>query len=318
MRSYIIRRAGHSIFIVLGLMALLFFATNVLGDPVDLLVDEDATDEQIDALREELGLSRSLHTRFLEFFGGILPGNVFKGDFGGDFGRSYLLDIDARGLVLQRLPNTALLGGVSFSIGMLGIPIGMVAARRPRGLLDRIVNIMSFAAISVPSFWLALMLILIVSVQLRLLPTSGFIGLGPEGWKYMILPALTLTPTVLARNAQITRAVMIDEMGKQYVATARAKGLTERTVLWGHVLKNASIAIVTVMGAEVAGFMNGATITETIFGWPGLGKLTVDAISNRDLPVITAALFTVALMVMLCNLIVDLLYTWLDPRIVYK
>jgi peptide/nickel transport system permease protein len=194
----------------------------------------------------------------------------------------------------------------------------MIAARHPRGVMDRIVNVLSFAIISIPDFWLALMIILIVAVQFDLLPTSGFQGLGPGGWEYVILPAAALCPRVMGRNAQITRAVMIDEMGKQYVATARAKGLAERTVLYGHVLKNASIAIVTVMGAEVAGFMNGATIVETIFNWPGLGKLLIDAIYVRDLPIITATVFTVAVMVMIINLIVDLVYTWLDPRISYK
>ncbi|MFB3097779.1 MAG: ABC transporter permease, partial [Dehalococcoidia bacterium] len=149
-------------------------------------------------------------------------------------------------------------------------------------------------------------------------PTSGFKGLGLEGWKFIILPALTLCPRVMGRNAQITRATMIDELSKQYVVTARAKGLAESTLLYTHVLKNASISIVTLMGDELAGFMNGATITETIFGWPGLGKLLIDSINNRDLPVITATVFVVALMVMVINLIVDLTYTWLDPRISYK
>ena len=134
----------------------------------------------------------------------------------------------------------------------------------------------------------------------------------------MLLPALALCPRVMGRNAQITRATMIDELGRQYVATARAKGLAETTVLYSHVLKNASISIVTLMGDELAGFMNGATITETIFGWPGLGKLLLDSITNRDLPVVTATVFVVALMVLSINLIVDLIYTWLDPRIVYK
>ena len=194
----------------------------------------------------------------------------------------------------------------------------MLAARRPRGLIDRLVNFFSFAIISIPDFWLALMLILIIAVQFQLLPTSGFRGLGPEGWKYVLLPAIALSPRVLGRNAQITRATMIDELGKQYVATARAKGLGETTVLYTHVLKNASISIVTLMGDELAGFMNGATITETIFGWPGLGKLLIDSINNRDLPVITAVVFVVALMVMAINLVVDLIYTWLDPRISYK
>ncbi len=216
------------------------------------------------------------------------------------------------------MPNTAVLGLVTWAIASLGIPIGMLAARRPRGVMDRLVNVFSFAVISIPEFWLALMLILVLSVQLELLPTSGFKGLGPEGWKFVILPALALSPRVLGRNAQITRATMIEELGKQYVSTARAKGLAENVVLYRHVLKNASISIVTLMGDEMAGFMNGATITETIFGWPGLGKLLIDAISARDLPVITATVFVVALMVMVINFLVDLVYTWLDPRIAYK
>jgi peptide/nickel transport system permease protein len=134
----------------------------------------------------------------------------------------------------------------------------------------------------------------------------------------MILPAITITPRIVGRNAQITRATMIEEMGKQYVATARAKGLAENAVLYSHVLKNAAISIVTLMGDELAGLMNGATVTEIIFGWPGLGKLLIDAISSRDLPVVTASVFVVALAVMAINLTVDLFYTWLDPRVSYK
>ena len=185
-------------------------------------------------------------------------------------------------------------------------------------IMDRVVNVLSFAIISIPEFWLALMLILVVSVQLDLLPTSGFNGLGPAGWKFMILPAIALCPRVLGRNAQITRATMIEEINKQYVATARAKGLAENTVLYGHVLKNAAISIVTLMGDELAGFMNGSTVVEIIFGWPGIGKLLIDAINARDLPVVTAAVFVIALMVMVINLTVDLVYTWLDPRISYS
>jgi peptide/nickel transport system permease protein len=210
------------------------------------------------------------------------------------------------------------LAGAAWGIGLVGIPIGMLAARRPRGLIDRVVNVFSFAIISIPDFWLALMLILIVSLRMGLTPTSGYDGLGPGGWEYLILPAIALCPRVLGRSAQITRATMIEEMGRGYVATARAKGLTENAVLISHVLKNASISIVTLMGDELAGFMNGATIVETIFRWPGLGKLLIDAINARDLPVITATVFVVALMIMVINLIVDLAYTWLDPRISYR
>ncbi len=309
MRNYMIRRLGHSAFVVMGLMAMLFFAINVLGDPVELLAGDDATQEVIDAMRAKYGLDRPLYVRFGDFFYNFLRG---------DFDRSIRHHIEARSLVWDRLPNTAVLAVVAWGIGMIGIPIGMLAARRPRGMMDRTVNILSFAVISIPDFWLALMMILIIAVQFDLLPTSGFVGLGPSGWKYIMLPAIALSPRVLGRNAQITRATMIDELGKQYVATARSKGLTENTVLYTHVLKNASISIVTLMGDELAGFMNGATITETIFAWPGLGKLLIDAINARDLPVVTASVFVIALMVMVINLIVDLIYTWLDPRISYR
>ena len=308
MRNYLIRRVGHSVFIIIGLMALLFFAINILGDPVELLVDEDASQEAIEALRTKFGLNRPLHVRFGDFYWDLLRG---------DFGKSIRHRIDAREMIFDRLPNTAILAIVAWAIGSLGIPLGMLAARRPRGVVDRVVNVLSFAIISIPEFWLALMLILIVSVQLDLLPTSGFNGLGPAGWKFMILPAIALSPRVLGRNAQITRATMIEEINKQYVATARAKGLSENAVLYKHVLKNASISIVTLMGDELAGFMNGSTVVEIIFGWPGIGKLLIDAINARDLPVVTAAVFVIALMVMVINLGVDLVYTWLDPRISY-
>ena len=308
MRNYMIRRLGHSVFIILGLMALLFFAINILGDPVQLLVDEDASQEAIDALRAKFGLDRPLYIRFADFYWDLLRG---------DFGKSIRHRIDAREMIFDRLPNTAILAVIAWALGSIGIPLGMLAARRPRGFIDRFVNVMSFAIISVPEFWLALMLILFVSVQLGLLPTSGFNGLGPAGWKFMVLPAVALSPRVLGRNAQITRATMIEEINKQYVSTARAKGLAENTVLYGHVLKNAAITIVTLMGDELAGFMNGSTIVEIIFGWPGIGKLLIDAINARDLPVVTAAVFVIALMVMVINLTVDLVYSWLDPRISY-
>ena len=185
MRNYMIRRVGHSIFIIAGLMALLFFAINILGDPVQLLVDEDASQEAIDALRAKFGFDRPLYIRFADFYWDLARG---------DFGTSIRHRIDARGMIFDRLPNTAVLALVAWVLGSLGIPIGMLAARRPRGFMDRVVNVLSFAVISVPEFWLALMLILIVSVRLNLLPTSGFDGLGPSGWEYMILPAIALCP----------------------------------------------------------------------------------------------------------------------------
>jgi len=308
-RRYMVRRLGHSVFIVLGLMGLLFFGINILGDPVELLLDDDASQEAIDAIRHKLELDRPLIVRFVDFYWDMSRG---------DFGKSIALRVDAKDMILDRLPNTALLAIVAWVVGMLGIPMGMLAARRPRGVVDRIVNVTSFATISIPQFWLALMLIMVISVHWGMLPTSGFNGLGPEGWRYMILPVISLCPVVMARNAQITRATMIEEIGKQYVVTARAKGLAENVVLYVHVLKNASISIVTMMGDELAGFMNGSTVVEVIYGWPGLGLLLVQAIGGRDLPMVTAAVFVISLMVITINLAVDLIYTWLDPRISYK
>ncbi len=290
-------------------MGLLFFAINILGDPVQLLLDEEASQEAIDALRAKFGLDRPLHVRFANFYWDLIRG---------DFGQSIRHRIDAREMVFDRLPNTAVLALIAWSLGALGIPLGMLAARRPRGVIDRVVNVLSFAVISVPEFWLALMLILVVSVQLELFPTSGFNGLGPAGWKFMVLPAIALCPRVMGRNAQITRATMIEELGRQYVATARSKGLGETTILYAHVFKNAAISIVTLMGDELAGFMNGSTIVEVIFGWPGIGLLLIQGINARDLPVVTAAVFVIALMVMVVNLTVDLFYSWLDPRISYS
>ncbi len=309
MRNYMIRRLGQSVFIVLGLMGLLFFAINILGDPVDLLLDDDAPQEAVDAIRHKLGLDRPLYVRFADFYWDMARG---------DFGKSIRLRTDAGELILKRLPNTALLALAAWTTGMIGIPIGMLAARRPRGVIDRTVNVLSFAMISVPQFWLALMLIMAGSVQLGLLPTSGYNGLGPAGWKYMVLPVISLCPIVMARNAQITRATMIEEIGKQYVATARSKGLAESTILYAHVLKNAAISIVTLMGDELAGFMNGSTVVEVIYGWPGVGLLLIEAIGGRDLPLVTAAVFVISLMVIVINLAVDMLYTWLDPRISYS
>mgnify|MGYP001315498108 CR=1 FL=1 len=313
-----IRRVGHSVFIILGLMAILFFAINVLGDPVELMLPQDVLtrEETIAKLHEKYGLDRPMHIRLADYFASLLTGCTLA--CSPDFDKSIHYKVEARGLVLDRLPNTAALALAAWAIGILGVPIGILAARRPRGVVDRFVNLLTFAVVSIPEFWLALMLMLVVAVKLDLLPTSGFEGLGPGGWKFMLLPAATLAPRVMGRFAQITRATVIDEIGKGYVATARAKGLAENPILYGHVLKNAAISIVTLMGDELAGFMNGSTVVEMIFGWPGLGLLLINAIVSRDLPVITASVFVIALMVMAINLIVDLIYTWLDPRISYK
>jgi peptide/nickel transport system permease protein len=307
MRSYMVRRAAHSAFIILVLMTLIFFITHILGDPVQLMLPAEAPPEQLQALRKDLGYDRPLHIQFFSF-----SSNLARGDFG----LSIRDRIPATDLVLERLPKTLLLGATAWAVGMIGLPLGILAARRPRSVYDRVVNVLSFAVVSVPEFWLALVLILVVAVKLDLLPTSGFGGYADL--KYLVLPALTLSPRVIGRNAQITRAAMTEELGKQYVATARAKGLSEGTVLYVHVLKNAGISIVTLLGDELTFFLSGSAVVEVVFGWPGMGQLIITSIVQRDLPVVTACVFTLALIVILINLTVDLFYTWLDPRVQYR
>lgn len=306
MRGYMVRRAAHSAFIILVLMALIFFITHILGDPVQLMLPAEAPPEQLQALRKDLGYDRPLHIQFFSFYSNLARG---------DFGLSIRDKIPATDLVLERLPKTLLLGATAWALGMIGLPLGILAARRPRSVYDRVVNILSFAVVSVPEFWLALVLILVVAVKLDLLPTSGFGGYADL--RYLVLPALTLSPRVIGRNAQITRAAMTEELGKQYVATARAKGLSEGTVLYVHVLKNASISIVTLLGDELTFFLSGSAVVEVVFGWPGMGQLIITSIVQRDLPVVTACVFVLALIVILINLTVDLFYTWLDPRVQY-
>jgi peptide/nickel transport system permease protein len=304
MSAYLLRRAIHSLLTIGLLVALLFVAFNILGDPVALMLPDTAPVEQIEAMRKALGLDQPLPIRLFDFYRGILRG---------DFGNSIRYATPALALVLERLPNTLLLAGVGMSLSLVGIPLGMLAARRPGKLLDRVVTLLSFVTLSTPEFWFALTLIIVFAVQLNILPTSGFGGF--TGWQFLVLPAITMAFNPIGRFAQITRAVMIEEMTKQYITTARSKGLAERTVLARHALKNAAIAIVTLAGDQLAHFMNGSVVVETIFGWPGIGQLVLIAVKDRDLPLVTAAIVVIFLMVMAINLIVDSTYTWLDPRV---
>ena len=305
--QYLVRRALHSVIVLAGLVVLLFFFTHVLGDTVYLMLPPESPEEAFEDLREALGLNRPLYVQFFSYIGGVLQG---------DFGNSIVYrEVPAMDLVLERLPKSAYLGAVSWAIALIGVPLGVLAAKWPRSLYDRAVNVLSFASVSLPGFWLALMLILVVSVQWQLTPTSGFGGY--TGFKYMVLPVLALVPSVIGSLALITRAAMTEEMGKPYATVARAKGLGEQAVLFVHILKNASISIVTFTGMVLVGFLNGSTIAEFIFGWPGLGLLTLEAIDARDLAIIEAATFAFAALILLANFLVDMVYCWLDPRIRY-
>ncbi|MCL4369891.1 MAG: ABC transporter permease [Chloroflexi bacterium] len=305
MLPYIARRLALSLLTVFLALSLMFGVLHLSGDPVLLLVPADSTPEYIERVRVQWGFNDPLWVQYGRFISRAALG---------DFGVSLRYNIPALQLVLERLPATGLLTLVSIVFAVVvGVPLGFLAAIRNGSLADRLSNVGSVLGQSVPSFWLGLLLILLFSVNLGLLPTGG---MGtPE---QLILPGLTLGLYSLGRIVKLTRSSVLEVLRAEYVRTARAKGLSERVVLYRHVLKNAGIPIVTIIGLQMSGLLGGAIVVETIFAWPGLGRLIVQSIQFRDFPTALAAVFFTAASVSLVNLIVDLLYGLLNPRIVYE
>jgi peptide/nickel transport system permease protein len=299
-----VRRLFHSVIVLLGLVVAVFFFTHMLGDPARLMLRPEATAEQVEAVRNRLGLNDPLQVQFLRFMGGAVRG---------DFGESIWQRAPALPIMLERLPNTLYLAGVTILVAIpLAALLGIVSALRPGSIIDRVSTVVGLAGVSIADFWLGLMLILFFAVNLGWLPTSGF-G-GPQ---YVILPALALMVRPLGRISQVIRSSMLDQLSQPYVTTARSKGLSERVVVTLHAMKNAAIPALTLIGDETAALLNGAVVIETVFGWPGIGLLLIQAIERRDLPLIEACVFAIAVMIIFANLLVDLAYTFLDPRIRY-
>lgn len=305
MTAYIIRRLIYSVAVIVGVSVVVFLITHTLGDPVRMMLPLEATQEQYEHAREALGFNEPLYVQFLHFSGQAILGN---------FGDSLWQRVPALPLVLERLPATFLLAGTAIVIATgLAIPLGVLAALKPRSWLDHTSTLGSLFGMCVADFWLGLMLILIFPVSLGLFFTSGY-----GTWQHLVLPAVTLAARPLGRITQIVRSSVLDELNKNYVIAARARGLTERSTLLGHALKNASIPIVTLSGWELTRLLAGFTvIVEAVFGWPGVGLLAVDAIKRQDLPLLQADVFIVALIVVVINLAIDLFYGVLDPRIRY-
>ncbi|MHB1005372.1 MAG: ABC transporter permease [Chloroflexota bacterium] len=302
---YLARRLFHSVFVIAGVILVVFLVMHMIGDPARLMLRPEATQEQYLALRKQLGLDDPLYVQLGRFVSGILQG---------DFGDSLWQKVPALPLVLQRLPATLMLSLVTVLIALpTAVVLGVVAALKPRSALDRLITVLSLGGVSTADFWLGLTLILVFAVQLGWFPTSGY-G-GPE---FIVLPALTLAFRPIGRISQLTRSTVVDELSKAYVITARAKGLHERVVLFYHTLKNAAIPIITLTADEAASLLNGAVVIETVFAWPGIGILLIQAIEHRDFPIVEAAVFVIAVMVVLLNLIVDLSYSLLDPKVRYS
>ena len=281
-----------------------FFVTHLIGDPVSLMLRPEATEEQRQALRERLGLNDPLPVQFGRFMSGALRG---------DFGQSIWQRVPAMPIVLDRLPATIYLASVTLLLAIpLSIVLGIVSAIRPGSVVDRVVTVIALGGVSTAEFWLGLMLILLFAVRLGWLPTSGYGGI-----QYVLLPAIALAVRPLGRVSQVVRSAMLDQFSQPYVTTARAKGLSERVVVYLHTLKNAAIPIATLVGDEAASLLNGAVVIETVFGWPGVGILLIQAIERRDLPLIEASVIVIAIMIVTVNLLVDLTYSLMDPRVRY-
>ncbi|HVQ74215.1 MAG TPA: nickel ABC transporter permease [Candidatus Binatia bacterium] len=302
MKSYLLRRLLQSLFVLFGVSVVVFLILHLTGDPALLLLPPDATVEDVERFRRQMGFDDPVAVQYVRFLAGALQG---------DFGESLRHGEPAMALVLDRLPATFELAGAGLLIAMcLAVPAGIISAVRRNTAVDYVSTVIALLGQAMPTFWLGIMLILVFSVHLGWLPSSGRGDLA-----HLILPAITLGLFTTARITRLTRSGMLEVLGQDYIRTARAKGVGEPPVVWKHALRNASIPIVTIVGIELGTLLGGSVITETIFAWPGVGRLSVQAIFNRDYPVVQAAVFILAATFVLVNFLVDIMYTYLDPRI---
>ena len=305
MKSYLLRRLWQSLLVIFGVSVVVFLILHLTGDPAALLLPPDATAEDIAKFRHDMGFDDPVAVQYVRFL---------KGAVRGDFGQSIRHGEPAMGLVVERLPATFELAGAGLVIALaLAIPAGIVSAVRRNTSIDYISTVVALLGQAMPTFWLGIMLILVFSVRLNWLPSSG-----RGDVEHLILPAITLGLFTTARITRLTRSGMLEVLGQDYIRTARAKGMGEPPVVWKHALKNAAIPIVTIVGIELGTLLGGSVITETIFAWPGVGRLSVQAIFNRDYPVVQSAVFLLASTFVIVNFLVDVVYTYLDPRIRFR
>jgi peptide/nickel transport system permease protein len=303
MLTYIIRRIAIGLLVILGATVVAFVLTNIAGDPAVLILPPAATAADVAALRERLGLNDPLVTRYLRFLGGALRG---------DFGTSLQHGESALPILVGRLPATLQLGFSAVILSVLiSVPLGLLAALKRGTAID--VTCLSFAVIgqAMPNFWLAILLINLFSVQLGWLPTSG----RGAGLASLVLPAVSIAMYLIATQIRLVRGTFLDVLNLDYMRTARAKGLRRLTVILKHGLRNALVPVVTIVGIQLGHVLGQAVVIETVFQWPGLGLFTIQAITNRDFPVIQASITLMAVFVVIINLIVDILYGFLDPTI---
>jgi peptide/nickel transport system permease protein len=298
----LLKRLLEAVAVIVGISILVFVILRLSGDPVALLLPQEASEEDFIRLRHELGFDRSILVQYL-----IFAGNALRGDFG-DSIRSFVPAID---LVFERLPATILLAVAALSVAIaIAFPAGVIAGLNRNTAIDRVVMVASVIGQGMPVFWLSLLLILVFSVHLHLLPTSGYGRI-----EHLVLPASALGLYTAARLSRLIRSGVIDVASQDFVRGAHAKGLPRRWVISRYIVRNALLPIVTVIGLDFTALLGGAVITETIFGWPGVGRLTIESIGRRDFPVIQASVMLLATIYVLVNFAIDIIYTMIDPRI---
>jgi peptide/nickel transport system permease protein len=302
MVKYHITRLLQTVLILFIVITVVFVILRVLGDPAKLLISPDSTFADLEQMRRVLGLDKQVIQQYLDYLSEILRG---------DFGNSYYYSRPAVEMIMEHLPATLLLGGVALLISVPhALLVGVIAAIKRNSLLDHVATTITIAGRSVPAFWLGLILILFFSVNLKWFPASGYGSL-----RQLILPAITMAAGMLASTARLTRSAMLDVMRQDYMMTARAKGLQESSVVVKHGLRNALLSVVTMIALQIGYMFSGSVVIESVFAWPGVGRLMVAAIVQYDYPLVQACTLFMALLFAIINLITDLLYTVIDPRI---
>lgn len=316
MTTYLINRFIHSVITLFIIITFVFVIIRLApGGPEVMLGAEDMSAEDAARFRAKLGLDQPMHIQYLKWLKALLRG---------DLGKSYMEHRSVITVIRERVPNTLRLALSAFFLALLlSIPLGVLCAIKPYRWYDYVITFFSLIGISMPVFWIGILLIIIFAVKLRLLPSAGMATLGAEfsladRLAHLAMPATVLTVYHLARWTRYTRSSMLEVIGEDYIRTARAKGLAARSVVFKHALKNAFIPVITVIGLSLPGLVGGAAITETVFAWPGVGRLAVTAAYRRDYPVIMGILVMFSAMVIISNLLIDILYMYLDPRVRLK
>lgn len=308
MVGYLVRRLLSLFPVLLGITLITFLMVQVIpGDPLHIYLDPKAQELDpvtVAAIKAKWGLDRPIHIQYLRFLSNALQG---------DFGYSYRFNRPVTNVVLERMPATIMLALSAVALAMMvGVSMGVMSAVRHRSWVDASSMVFALAGVSTPIFWLGLMMMYLFGVVWKVLPPSGY-----GSWQHLVMPALALGLSSSGVLARLTRSSMLNVIRTEYVTTARAKGLSERVVVYRHALKNALIPVVTILGVQAGALLSGAVVTETVFAWPGVGRLLVESIMHRDLPVIQGCVALIATIFVAANLVVDFVYAVIDPRIRY-